>query len=88
MKVYSIYDNKALTWSQPFYATNKATALRTFSDAVNKGESQISEHPTDYVLYEIGSFDDQNGKIQGYDTVENLGMASDYVQHDEQLRAV
>ena len=88
MKAYSIYDNKAESWGQPFFATNKAVALRTFSDAVNSEESAFYQHPSDYVLYEVGSWNQFNGTIEGHETNENLGMAADYIKHDEQLRAV
>lgn len=88
MKVYSIYDNKALTWGQPYFAQNKHTALRSFSDAVNNPESPFGQHPGDYVLYEIGTWDEFTGQIAGHETNENLGMAADYIKTEPDLRAV
>ena len=86
MKVYSIYDNKAKAWTQPYYATNKATALRSFSDAVNEPDSPWAKHAEDYVLFEIGTWEEFTGELAGHDINENLGMAADYI--NTELRAV
>lgn len=88
LQIYSIYDNKAGTWLKPFYSTNQAVAQRTFADAVNDNTSAFYAHPTDYVLYHLGEYDDQKGKITVNETNENMGMANDYLKQDTDLRAV
>ena len=67
-QIYSVYDNIAGTWMDPFYAVNKATALRTFSDASNDERSLFNKHPTDFVLYHVGEWDDQKGTITPTET--------------------
>ena len=79
-QIYSIYDNVAGMWLDPFYATNKATAQRTFSDACNDERSQFNKHPDDYVLYHVGVWDDRKGTIEPNETNENEGKANDYLR--------
>lgn len=88
MQIYSVYDNKAGTWMQPYYANNKPVALRTFSDAANDPTSMLNKHPTDFVLYHVGEWDDQKGKITAQEPAENHGMANEYIQQTTDLRAV
>ncbi len=86
--MFSIYDNKAGTWLDPFYATNEAVAQRTFSDAVNDPQSMFNKHPTDFVLFHVGTWDDQKGKIEIKEPAKNMGLANDYLAADQQIRAV
>lgn len=62
-QAYSIYDRKALVYHLPFYALNDAVAVRTLSDVVADPQSMFSRHPNDYVLYQVGEFDDGNGTL-------------------------
>ena len=88
LQIYSVYDNKAGTWMKPFYAQNNAVAQRTFSDATNDPNSLFNKHPTDFVLFQVGEWDDQKGTLIAAETQENMGMADSYKQPDTDLRAV
>ena len=63
--VFSIYDQAALIFSEPFADRSVGLALRAFSDAINgvgaKGPTQYSTHPDDFDLYLIGEFSDSDG---------------------------
>lgn len=61
MHAYAIYDRKALIYHMPYFAITNAVAVRTLSDAVSDPNSTFSRHPNDYVLYDVGEFDDSNG---------------------------
>lgn len=63
IKVYSIYDVKAKSFSLPFFAPNDQVAKRSFSDLVNDPSSQVSLHPEDYKLYYCADFDQQTCRI-------------------------
>lgn len=39
-------------------------ALRTFKDLIANPQSQVHAHPDDYDLYQVGTFDDQDGQIE------------------------
>lgn len=60
---YTIYDNKALQYHAPFFASTDGSAVRSLSDMVSDPNTTIGRHPGDYVLYCIGSYDDQIGAM-------------------------
>lgn len=78
-KVFSIYDTKAKVYNLPFYSQQVASAIRMFGDVANDRNTSINKHPADYVLYEIGTFDDQEGVLTALIPYGNLGYASDYI---------
>lgn len=79
LNIFSIYDSKAEAYMQPFFMKTKGEAVRAFSDLVRDPQSMVSKHPEDYVLFEIGSFDDQKAEICVLDSPRSLGVAIEYV---------
>lgn len=63
LKIYSVYDKKALAYNQPFFYHQNGQAIRAFSDAVNDSQSPFFKHPADFCLFYIGEWDDQKGII-------------------------
>lgn len=63
MRIYSIYDSKAQYFGTPVFQRNAAEAIRSFSKVVNDGRSLPSDCPEDFVLFELGEFDEQTGKV-------------------------
>lgn len=68
-RIYTIRDAKTETYSQPFMQMTDGQASRTFSDMVNNPEHPIGKHPEDYVLFQIGEFDDNNSVITPVDAI-------------------
>lgn len=83
MNIYSIFDNKALAYNQPFLMKNDNMATRAFSNLANDPESNISANPDDFVLYQIGSFDETTGLISHLDPILNLGTAHLFVKESK-----
>lgn len=77
-KAFAIYDSKGLMYGVPFFMPQTGMAIRAFTDLVNDGQSSVSRHPTDYVLYEIGSYDDSTGTFQSFSPQVMLGHAGDF----------
>lgn len=63
LMMVSVFDKKALAYTQPDMAAQPGQAIRSFSDAVNNPQSAFNKHPEDYALYNIGYFDDNTGLI-------------------------
>lgn len=63
MRCYSVYDRKALVYNPPFYAPTDGAAIRIVSDAAND-QNQLGRHPHDYVLFCVGTYDDQLGRLE------------------------
>lgn len=78
--IYSVYDSKAKTFSQPFFSNAAGSALRSFQDIANDKNHPIGAHPEDYTLFEIGEFDDSIGTPIPYEKHTNYGLASSYVK--------
>lgn len=78
LKAYSVYDSKGEMFNLPFFQHNAGLALRMFADLVNDPNSQLFRHPLDFVLYEIGTFDDSSGGLIPYQTHVHLGVASQF----------
>lgn len=57
---YSIFDNKANAYLQPFFSINADTARREFHKAVN-GDGQFNRWAEDYSLFQMGCFDQDDG---------------------------
>lgn len=64
LKVFTVRDDKAGAFMQPFFSPTMGTAERSFMDAC-KGEGPFAKYPHDYNLYYLCDYDDQTGKF-GY----------------------
>lgn len=60
LNAYSLFDNKALQYHPPFFSSTDGAAIRSISDLVADPNTTVGRHPSDYVLYFVGSYDDQN----------------------------
>lgn len=78
IKMFAIYDEKALLYRSPFTFPERGMALRVFSDLANDPRTDVGRHPIDYHLYEIGAFDDKTGELLNMTNVA-LSRASDLV---------
>lgn len=63
-RVFSVYDNKAVAFIRPFTAPTLGVTVRAFTEALSDPRHEFAKYPHDYVLYEIGEFDDQLGEIR------------------------
>lgn len=93
LKIYTIFDRKALAFAQPFFLVNDDVAKRSFQMAVKDPQSQIADSPHDYELLCIGMWDDQDGEIEsetafpimsGTDAVRANARFEQYMELPEQ----
>ena len=77
LKIFSVFDVKAGAYAVPFFMSNKPMAIRAFSDNARSEDSIVCRNPEDFTLFEIGSFDDQSGKLETYENPIYLLRASD-----------
>lgn len=68
VKIFTLYDVKAVSFLQPFFLQNSSLAIRALEATLKDEKSAICQNPEDYTLYELGSYDDQNAQIETYDT--------------------
>lgn len=81
-KLASVYDSASQVFARPFPVIANGQAIRDFTDEVNRvaDDNPLYKHPSDYVLYIIGSFDDQSGFIDALTTPEVLVRGKDVVK--------
>jgi len=70
--VFAIYDSGISTWMPPIYARNKGEMLRQFMDACNDASSRLAKHPSDYTLFELGTFNDDSWGISATFSVASI----------------
>jgi len=80
MKVFSVRDMKSEAFLQPYFSPTPGAALRAFGDACAKSDSPFYVHPNDYVLFEIGCYDDSDGLITAVVPVKMMACAADFVE--------
>lgn len=85
MNVYSIYDRKALSYGMPFFQATDGAAARSLSDLANDVNTMIGRHPTDFVLFNIGTYDDQLGLMIPETPLRHVMDAAALVQVQEEL---
>lgn len=87
-KLYVIYDSKSETYSAPTANPARGQAIRAFSDGVNGGQGVLADHPGDFTMFEIGTFDPQTGEINLYEAKETVANGLDLkVDEDPSLAA-
>lgn len=67
--VFAIRDKKTCFMS-PIVDMSDQSAIRNFSRAVN-GEGNLMDFaPDDFDLYQIGTYDDQSGRLEPFETIQ------------------
>lgn len=85
-KVYSVFDSKAEAYMRPMYFQTKGLAIRSFSEAVNDGgKSDISKYPADFVLFELGDFDELSGTFLLHKCPISVGVALEFLKSSQEV---
>jgi len=77
MEIFTVYDSKAEAYLQPFFLKTKAMAIREITDAANNPEHQFGKYPQDYVLFHIGSYNEDTATIT-QDKTTSLGVVIEF----------
>jgi len=83
MKVFSIYDGKIRSFMRPFLDAHTGSALRSFEQACKEPTSPFAQFPADFVLYEVGTFNQDTGDLTSYSPKIQIAAAIDYVRNPQ-----
>lgn len=83
LKAFTVYDSKSEAYLQPFFTSTKGQAIRSFQDTANDPNSQICRHAADFVLFQIGEFNDETADFLKQMHV-NLGCAIEFKNLEDQ----
>lgn len=63
--VVAVKDRAADAFGRPFFVQTQGVAIRSFMDEVNRQaeDNQLYQHPDDFDLFELGTYDDSTGMI-------------------------
>lgn len=61
--IFSLFDKVSGGFMAPMFVANAAVVMRDIGDAVKKGDNPLAVHPSDFQLFELGSFDDESGEF-------------------------
>lgn len=86
LKAFAVYDVKAEVYGRPFFLATKGLAIRSFADAAQDKNLDIGKYPSDYTLFEIGTFDDSCGMLKPLDANVPLGTALEYLREQPEWR--
>lgn len=80
--MFSVFDVKAEVFSQPVMSMNTATMMRSCSDLLLDRNHPYAKHSEDYVLYELGRFDDQSGSFEALVAPKSLCVLRDLISKE------
>lgn len=63
VKMYSPFDSKLQMWMQPMFFLHAGQAERQWRELANDPSTIVAKHPVDFILYQVGEFDDETGAV-------------------------
>lgn len=61
--ILAVRDSAMRAFMTPIFVPSTGLAVRSFRDEVNREDSPMHKHPSDYELYIIGSFNEDDGSL-------------------------
>lgn len=61
---FSVYDRAAMAYAPPFFTHTRGLAERMFVELASDPQTTVGKHPADFELYEVGSFESDNGRLE------------------------
>lgn len=80
LTIIAVRDSAVDAFMQPFFVHATGAAVRLFQDEVNKPGTPFHAHPEDYVLFELGVFDDSTGSVTMLPEPRQLARGKDFVE--------
>lgn len=79
--VVSLRDSAARLYGTPFFVQHAAQAVRSLRDEVNSKDSKsdVNQHPSDFELYELGSYDEDTGMVVCHASPVLIARAKDLI---------
>lgn len=63
LAICSLFDRAIAAYGRPMFVPAVGAAVRSLTDEANNPESELSKHPEDYDLYDLGFFDDADASF-------------------------
>lgn len=66
LEVFTVYDRKLRQFGPLVVERNKEVLIRVLVDSIGGSKSLMEQHPRDFDLYFVGTFDNSAGRIEGF----------------------
>lgn len=83
LKVFAVYDSKVQAYMAPFFMRTRGEAARSWEGVVNKPDTAFCAHPADFTLFEVGEYDDSNGRLTSLNVFVPVGTALEFKKAPE-----
>lgn len=78
--IVAIRDRALDAFQNPIAVQAAGIAVRSFGDEINNRESPMNQHPDDYDLYQLGTFDTDTGAIESDGGPRMIAVGKDQVR--------
>lgn len=82
LKLLSVFDSKSKSWSVPIMLNMTESSIRVWSDVINDPKSKYAQHPEDYTLFEMGTYDLASGSFDIFSAPVSIGVGSQFINRD------
>jgi len=80
-QLYSVRDNVACYFNNMWVAHNEDHAKRQMADALAQDQNNaMSQHPEDFHLYQMGTYNDNDGTVNTVDCPRRIIVLSDLLK--------
>lgn len=81
LRMFTIRDIKGDAFGTPFFQATQGQALRAFADLATNADSTVGQHPEDFILYFLGTFDIITGDFTAEPHPQHLATGTDFIQN-------
>lgn len=86
LKIFSVRDVKADAYGNLICCPTAGLATRAFADACASPQSPMAQYPSDYSMYELGSFDPSSGVVVGLPVPKFIASATEMIKELKRVR--
>ena len=76
--IFTVFDQKAEAYLQPFFSQTVGTGIRAFATAAQDEGHDFHRNAADYTLFELGHFDQSTGMFFVEDVPKTHGSAINF----------
>lgn len=80
---YSVYDEKSECFGHPFFVSAIGIATRYLVEWTRNPDSMMAKHPEDFTLYQVGTWNDSEAKMESLATPKFIAKATDSMLQEE-----
>ncbi len=85
---FTVYDEKAECFGNPFFVSAPGQATRMFADLSRDKQTTVGQHPEDFTLYQVGTWNNSEAKFDNLTTPKFICKATDSILTPTEMYSV